>query len=143
MRTSSWCLSLAGALALLLSACSGPSTMSRINANRGLYDTWPPEIKEAVLAQKAIPGMNRDMVRVALGAPKDVLPGQNIGEEVWVYDRAGESGGGSGPVLQVGTNVGAMQVGGASGGGGMMGPGEDAGEVLFKDGLVVRSNVVR
>jgi hypothetical protein len=128
----------------LLAACSsGPSTMSRVNANRGLYETWPPEIKEAVLSQKAIPGMNPDMVRVALGKPTQVIPGANPGEEVWLYKHGGSSGGG-GPNLQIGTNLGGMQVGTSTGGGGMgPAPGdEDAGEVMFKDGLVVRSNVI-
>jgi hypothetical protein len=144
MKFFPWPAAFVGSLALALAACSGPSTMSRINSNRALYDTWPLEIKDAVLAQKAIPGINRDMVRVALGKPTQVIPGANPGEEVWVYNRGG-SGGGGGPNIQLGTNIGGIQVGGGNGGGGGMGPGpgdEDSGEVMFKDGLVVRSNVI-
>jgi hypothetical protein len=128
-------------LGLWLSACAVPSTMSRVNANRAQYETWPPEIKEAVLSQKAIPGMNPDMVRTALGKPTQVIAGANPGEEVWIYRRGGSAGGG--PNLQIGTNLGGMQVGTSAGGGGMSNPGdEDLGEVMFKDGLVVRSNVI-
>lgn len=118
--------------------------MSRVNANRGIYNTWPPEIKEAVLAQRAIPGMNPEMVRVALGKPNQVIAGANPGEEVWIY-RRGAGEGGSGTNMQIGANLGGMQIGGSNGGGGGMGmaPGdEDSGEVMFKDGLVVRSNVI-
>jgi hypothetical protein len=144
MKSAPWTLVLAAALAVVFAGCSAPSTMSRVNANRAKYETWPPEIKEAVLSQRAIPGMNADMVRVALGKPVQVIPGANPGEEVWIYRHTapGESGGG--PNIQIGTNIGGVQVG-AGGGGGGMGPGpgeEDAGEVLFKDGLVVRSNVI-
>lgn len=144
MKLTPWSAVMAAALALLLSGCSAPSTMSRINANRAVYDTWPPEIKEAVLSQRAIPGMNAEMVRVALGKPVQVIPGANPGEEVWIYRHGGAGSGGGGPNIQVGTNIGGVQVGAGNGGGGMgPGPGEeDAGEVLFKDGRVVRSNVI-
>ena len=143
MKFSPWSAAPALAFALVFSACSGPSTMSRINANRAVYNTWPPEIKDAVLAQKAIPGMNPEMVRVALGKPTEVIPGANPGEEVWIYRRGASGEGGGGPNIQVGTSIGGIQVGGSNGGG--MGPtpgDEDTGEVLFKDGLVVRSNVI-
>ena len=144
MKVSPWSAAPALAFALVFSACSGPSTMSRINANRAVYNTWPPEIKDAVLAQKAIPGMNPDMVRVALGKPTEVVPGANPGEEVWIYRRGG-AGEGSGPNMQLGASIGGIQVGGGNGGGGGMGVAqgdEDTGEVLFKAGLVVRSNVI-
>jgi hypothetical protein len=115
----------------LLAACSGPTTMSRIEQNREVYNSWPPEIKEAVLAGKAIPGMTREMVRVALGRPAQVVQGQNAGEEVWVYRR-----GGTGPQIEIGSPTGGMQVGNSAA------DPEDAGEVMFRDGIVVRSNVL-
>jgi hypothetical protein len=128
----------ASLLVLCAAGCASSGPMSRVNANRALYDTWPSEIKEAVLSQRAIPGMNPDMVRVALGKPAQVLAGSNPGEEVWVYRHGASEG--HGPNLQVGTTLGNMQVGTSAG---VMGSeGEDAGEVMFKDGIVVRSNVI-
>jgi hypothetical protein len=128
-------------LVLLSAGCassSGPSPLARVNANRALYDTWPPEIKEAVLSQRAVPGMNPDMVRVALGKPAQVIPGSNPGEEVWIYRHGAAEGGNTS--LQIGANLGGMQVG--TGAGNVASPGDDAGEVMFKDGIVVRSNVI-
>jgi hypothetical protein len=128
-------------LVLLAGGCassSGPSPLARVNANRALYETWPSEIKEAVLSQRAVPGMNPDMVRVALGKPAQVIAGSNPGEEVWIYRHGAAEGGNTN--LQIGANLGGMQVG--TGASNMANPGDDAGEVMFKDGIVVRSNVI-
>jgi hypothetical protein len=65
--------------------------MSRIDRNRDIYETWPLEIRQAVLDGKAEPGMTPEMVRVALGEPTEVTrrsddPGA---DEIWIYRTGG------------------------------------------------------
>lgn len=72
------------------SGCAS-SQMSRIDRNRDIYETWPLEVRQAVLDGKVEPGMNPDMVRVAWGEPSEVTvsPG---GDEIWVYTKGGDPG---------------------------------------------------
>ena len=65
--------------------------MSRIDANRDIYETWPIETKQAVLDGKAEPGMLPEMVLVAWGKPTEIVasPGGGPGDEIWVYKRGG------------------------------------------------------
>jgi hypothetical protein len=67
------------------------SQMSRIDRNRDIYETWPIEIRQAVLDGKVEPGMNSDMVRVAWGEPSEVTSSP-AGDEIWVYSKGGDPG---------------------------------------------------
>lgn len=125
----------------LLSACSS-SPISRIDANRGRYESWPVEVQEAVLNGRAIKGMTKEQVEMALGKPTEVVSrSAKAGEdEVWVYRKGG---GGLSSVLgnsgvSVGGGVGGVGVGvGGLGGGGRQTPEET--EVVFANGVVIRS----
>jgi hypothetical protein len=79
-----WCV-------LIMAGGCSSSQMSRIDRNRDIYETWPLEVRQAVLDGKVEPGMNPDMVRVAWGEPSEVTvsPG---GDEIWVYSRGGDPG---------------------------------------------------
>jgi hypothetical protein len=105
----------AGALGALLLAGCGSSTMSRIDANRGLYESWPLDVQEAVLNGNVVTGMTPDMVEMAIGKPTEVESNTQTGsnEEIWVYRKGGsESGTGSplgsplGPNTSVGMGMG-------------------------------------
>lgn len=65
--------------------------MSRIDRNRDIYETWPIEVRQAVLDGKVEPGMNTDMVRVAWGQPSEVATSP-AGDEIWVYSKGGDPG---------------------------------------------------
>jgi hypothetical protein len=106
-------------LAALMSGggCS-TSQMSRIDKNRDLYETWPIEIKQAVLDGKVEPGMNVDMVKVAWGEPTQITSSP-AGDEIWVYS----SGGDPGSVYYPGTAGGMGYPGGYPGNVGMGGTG--------------------
>lgn len=67
------------------------SQMNRIDRNRDIYETWPIEIRQAVLDGKVEPGMNSDMVRVAWGDPSEVTSSP-AGDEIWVYSKGGDPG---------------------------------------------------
>lgn len=56
-------------------------------ATEQYIDTLPPEIKEAILAKKAVLGMNREQVVMALGLPRDKLRETKEGVETedWIY----------------------------------------------------------
>jgi hypothetical protein len=94
---SAW---IAVGVAGLAGGCSS-SQMSRIDRHRDIYETWPIEVRQAVLDGKVEPGMNSDMVRVAWGDPSEVTSSP-AGDEIWVYSRGGDPGsvyypGGSNP----------------------------------------------
>src|SRR5215212_589077 len=65
--------------------------MNRIDRNRDIYETWPIEVRQAVLDGKVEPGMNTDMVRVAWGSPTEVATSP-AGDEIWVYSKGGDPG---------------------------------------------------
>ena len=126
--------------ALFVIACS-TSPISRIDSNRDAYDTWPVEVKEAVLNQQAIPGMTPEQVEMALGKPTQVISraGKSGVDEVWIYRKGG---GGSSLLkntgLSVGTNIGGVGIGTGMGGSGRSSV-KDEQEVVFREGVVVRS----
>ena len=83
-------LSCASLLALaLVSGCSSPQ-FSRIDSNRELYETWPLEVRQAVLDGRTEKGMTPDMVRMALGKPSEIVGGSNSAEEIWIYRSGGD-----------------------------------------------------
>jgi hypothetical protein len=77
--------------ATLVAGCSS-SQMSRIDRNRDLYESWPIDIRQAVLDGKVEPGMTPDMVRVAWGEPSEIVAQSHAGDEIWVYVRGGSDG---------------------------------------------------
>lgn len=107
-------LLLAGGLALL-AGCGSPTSpnaiMDRVDANRDVYESWPIEIKDAVLSGQVLRGMTPDMVYVARGKPSERIERGN-GDEIWVYRISG--GGGGGPMIPRGTTVSVGTGGGAA-----------------------------
>lgn len=99
-------LALSGWLALLV-GCGSPTSpnaiMDRVDANRDVYESWPIDIKDAVLSGQVLRGMTTDMVYVARGRPTERVDRGN-GDEIWVY-RVGTTGGGGGGMLPRGTTV--------------------------------------
>jgi hypothetical protein len=94
---------------VLMAACTSPTSpnaiMDRVDANRDVYETWPIEIKDAVLSGLVQKGMTTDMVYVARGKPTEKVDRGN-GDEIWVYRiSTGNSGGGGGGILPRGTSV--------------------------------------
>lgn len=131
-------LALASFAALLLVACS-TSPVSRIDANREAYDSWPVEVKEAILGERVVKGMTPEQVEMALGKPTEVISRASRAgqDEVWVYRK----GGGASSVLKntglsIGTGIGGVNVGTGMGGGRSV---TEEQEVVFRDGVVVRA----
>lgn len=93
---------------VLLAACTSPTSpnaiMDRVDANRNVYETWPMEIKDAVLSGFVLKGMTTDMVYVARGKPTERIDRGN-GDEIWVYRISSGSSGGGGSILPRGTSV--------------------------------------
>lgn len=83
-----WLLAIGGVV--LGNGCAS-SQMNRIDSNRDIYETWPLEVRQAVLDGKVEPGMNADMVRVAWGKPTEVSTSPG-GDEIWVYSKGGDPG---------------------------------------------------
>lgn len=156
------------AFLLLLSGCAAPANsanaiMDRVDQNRAEYDSWPLQVKEAVLDGRIAKGMTPTMVEVSLGRPDEVVTRDN-GDEVWVYKIRGESSGSSGPLGGMG---GSVSIGGSVGGGGgyygggpsigiapppiVLGGGGGGGlpestlerEIWFRGGVVVRGDDVK
>lgn len=149
--------------AFLLSAGCSSSPLSRIDQNRGRYESWPLEVQEAILAGEARAGMTPEQVEMALGKPTEIVSrGTKPGEdEVWVYRKGGLGSalGGAVSGVSVGTGIGGVNVG-ASGGGVSVGTGvggvnvgtsvgggrssrrqaPDEREVVFRQGVVVRAD---
>lgn len=134
---------LAGAIAaLLLNACSS-SPMSRIDSNRAKYESWPLEVQEAVLNGRARKGMTAEQVEMAMGKPSEVVSrGAKAGEdEIWIYRKGGGLGSGllGNTGISVGGGTGGVGVGTTVGGGGRRASAEEQ-EVVFGNGVVVRSD---
>jgi hypothetical protein len=130
-------------LAVGMTAGCSSSQMNRIDRNRDIYETWPLEVRQAVLDGKVESGMNQDMVRVAWGEPSEVAISP-AGDEIWVYSKGGHPGSvyypgsvggvnsglgggviGGGPGIGISTGRGGTSIGGTGGigiGGGMGGP---------------------
>ena len=131
--------------AVWVAGCS-TSRMSRIDANRSVYESWPVEVQSAVLEGRVEKGMTPEMVRVALGEPTRVEPrsGYDPGEEVWIYVKKGDSKMPL-PNIGVGTNIGGVGVSTSTGrrGGGRSRGGSGTPEetqVVFQKGVVTRVN---
>jgi hypothetical protein len=134
------------AATLVLTGCS-TSPMSRIDANRALYESWPLEVKEAILDGKVVKGMTPEMVEMAAGKPTEITSrGVQAGtDEVWIYRK----GGGGSLLGNTGVSLGGA-IGTGGGGGISVGTGTstssqpssgDEREVVFENGVVVRSDV--
>lgn len=127
--------------ALLVAGCT-TSPMSRIDENRGKYESWPLDVQEAVLKGEARAGMTAEQVEMALGKPTEVVSrSAKAGEdEIWVYRKSAV---GSSLLnntgVSIGTGIGGVGVGtGIGGRGGRQTPDEQ--EVVFSNGVVVRSD---
>ena len=98
---------LAGCLGLF-AGCASPSSpnaiMDRVDATRNEDETWPCEIKEAVLSGQVLRGMDPTMVLVARGKPAERIDRGN-GDEVWVYRVRGENSSGGSSILPRGSQI--------------------------------------
>ncbi len=126
---------------ILFAACS-TSPLSRIDADRARYESWPLEVQEAVLQGKARKGMTAEQVEMALGKPTQVVArSAKAGEdEVWIYRKSGGLGSALGNTgVSLGGGVGGVSVG--TGVGGIRrGETPEEIEVVFAKGVVVRSD---
>lgn len=130
--------------ALLVAGCSS-SQMSRIDANRALYQSWPFEIQEAVLYGRIVIGMTPEMVEMVLGKPANIMnrSGRKGDEEVWIYKKGGGMGSGlRNTNISMGGNIGGVGVSGPipiGGGSGVSEPAEEH-DVVFQKGVVIRAD---
>lgn len=127
--------------ALLVAGCA-TSPLSRIDDNRGKYESWPLDVQEAVLKGEARAGMTAEQVEMALGRPTEVVArSARAGEdEIWVYRKSAV---GSSLLnntgVSIGTGIGGVGVGTGIGGMGRR-QAPDEQEVVFNNGVVVRSD---
>src|SRR5687768_2935034 len=77
-------------LALLLFGGCASSPISRIDGNRGKYESWPIDVQEAVLNGEARPGMTPEQVEMALGKPTQVVSRsvRTAQDEIWIYRKS-------------------------------------------------------
>lgn len=134
------------ALAVAGAGC-GSSPISRIDADRARYESWPLDVQQAVLNGQAIKGMTPEQVEMSLGKPSEVVVRSAKGgdDEVWVY-RKGAALGGLGGILQntgisIGGGVGGVGVGTSTGVGGGRSRATEEIEVVFRNGTVSRSTL--
>jgi hypothetical protein len=121
--------------------------MSRIDSNRAAYESWPIEMQEAVLHQRAVAGMTPEMVEMALGKPAEIQSraGKDGPEDVWIYKKSSMQ---LPSILQntgvsVGTNIGGVGVSsGTSGrrGGSRASEDPENQEIVFRNGIVLRGS---
>lgn len=144
MKTS-WVSAALALVALSLGGCGTASPISRIDADRAKYESWPLEVQQAILNGDAIKGMTPEQVEMAMGRPTQVVTrsAKSGDDEVWVYRKGGGLGGLGGALkntgISVGGGVGGVGVGTSTGvGGGNAGPGPEETEVVFRDGVVSR-----
>lgn len=100
------------AVSAILAGCATSTTpMNRIDANRAEYETWPLEVKQAVLDGRVEKGMTPKQVEVAVGEPasKELRETRKGPREVWVYKT--KSGGGGGPLKGSTVSIGTYGVG--------------------------------
>src|ERR1044071_5632820 len=131
------------AVVALLAGCSS-SPISRIDANRAAYESWPIEIQDAVLNGHVKPGMTPEQVIMSVGKPTEKVQRsvQAGDDEVWVY-RKGGTGGAllSNTNVSLGGSIGGVGVSGSPGSlGGGSAPDPEEHEVVFRDGVVSRSD---
>jgi hypothetical protein len=111
----------AGVIAVAITAGCGSPQMSRIDKNRELYESWPLEMRQAVLDGKIEIGMTPDMVKVVLGKPAEIVTRSGVAnsgdDEIWVYRKGGyDDAGMMGPGPMMGGGMGSVTVGAGSGG---------------------------
>jgi hypothetical protein len=72
---------------VLLAAGCASTPERRIERNAGLFATFPPEAQAKVRKGEVAIGFTKDMVRLALGAPRQIhVRTTQVGEvEVWTY----------------------------------------------------------
>jgi hypothetical protein len=118
--------------------------MSRIDANRPLYESWPNDMQSAVLEGRVVKDMTPDMVRMTLGEPTRIEPrvGSTTGEETWFYGKSGGGTGMSRPNISLGGGMGGLGIStGRRGGGGSPAAGSaEEQEIVFENGVVKRVN---
>lgn len=77
----------------LAGGCNSPQ-IGRIDNNRDIYENWPIETREKVLAGTVEQGMTPDMVWMAAGEPTEIVSRTGTpktGEdEVWIYRTGGD-----------------------------------------------------
>jgi hypothetical protein len=129
---------------LFVAACAS-SKMSRIDANRAVYESWPFEMQQAVLNGEVKQGMTPEMVEMSIGKPsqKDSRPAKGVEDEVWLYKKSG--GGGVGSLLSntgisIGGGLGGVNVGTGMGGRRAGSSINEDQEVVFENGVVIRSD---
>ncbi len=115
--------------------------MSRIDANRAQYESWPFEIQEAVLNGKVLVGMTPEMVRMTRGEPAHITNrmGRKGAEEVWTYSK----GGGlnlQNTNISMGGNIGGLGIGTGGLGGGSSSSIPEESDVVFQSGVVLRAD---
>ena len=135
------------ALASWLLAGCATSPVSRIDANRALYESWPIDMQSAILEGKVVKDMTPDMVRMALGEPTRIEPraGSTTSEETWIYEKSGGLGVPL-PNVSLGGGLGGLGVstgrrgggGGGRGGGSSAGSGAQEQQIVFQNGVVTR-----
>lgn len=131
-------------LAVFLGGCASSSPISRIDADRAKYESWPLDVQQAILNGEAIKGMTPEQVEMALGKPTQVVTrsAKSGDDEVWVYRKGGALSGLGGVLKNTGVSIGGgtggVGVGTSVGGGGGGGPGPEEIEVVFRDGVVSR-----
>ena len=72
-----------------MAGCASTSPAHRIAARRAIYESWPLEIRQAVLDGTVEIDMNAEMVRIALGEPGEIV-NRTVGgrnEVVWIYSK--------------------------------------------------------
>jgi hypothetical protein len=130
------CAGLVLTLAMVLGGCTA-SPMSRIDAGRAQYESWPLDVQEAVLSGQAKPGMTPEQVEMALGKPSEVV--NRSSDEVWVYKKSGGISNALGNTgLSVGTAIGPVAVG--TGSTRRRPSNADEIEVVFHNGVVSRAD---
>lgn len=127
------------ALTLGLVGCANSSPISRIDANRGKYESWPLDVQQAVLNREAIKGMTPEQVEMALGKPAEVITrSATEDEQIWVYRKGGGMGGAlKNMPISIGTGIGGVGVGTTVGGNGRGSTPEET-EIVFRNGVVSR-----
>ena len=121
-------------LALLVGCSTSP--LSRIDANRAKYESWPLEVQQAILNGEAIKGMTPEQVEMAMGRPSEIVSraARQGDDEVWIYRKSAL---GSSILQNTGVAVGGVGVS-TSTGGRRATPEER--EVVFTQGVVSRSD---
>lgn len=132
-------------VALWAVGCS-TSPLSRIDAKRSVYESWPIDIQDAVYHGKVLVGMTAEMVEMALGKPTEVTP-RGGDEEIWSYKKSsgdpssllGGGGGGGSTGVSIGGGIGGVGIGTSTRRGRSATPSDaEDQDITFKNGVVTR-----